>query len=303
MRRPGRTVCVTGMHRAGTSVAARAIQLLGVSLGDPERHLPPGPDNPAGYFEVSAIMELNNDLLAHLGGSWDQPPVLDPGWEEHADLDAYRSRASEVLDETFGVPVDRPELIGWKDPRLSLLLPFWRTVTPIATTIVMVRDPVEVATSLGLRRVRVEPPQAAMIWLRYLFAATANDPGHLLLRQEDFFVDARGSLDAIARHLGLPPPADEVVAALGQHVDPSLRHHIAASSPAASDNPLMTLATAIWNGGAVDIDLVAVPIAEAIARGWLRAPVDIELLDEARAQVVDLTQRLQRRWREQNAPS
>jgi O-antigen biosynthesis protein len=289
------------MHRAGTSVAARAIQLLGVSLGDRDRFLPPGPDNPAGYFEVSAIMELNNDLLAHLGGSWDQPPVLDPGWEEDASLDEFRSHASAVLDETFGEPAVRPELIGWKDPRLSLLLPFWRTVTPITTTIVMVRNPVEVATSLALRRQRVAASQAAILWLRYILAATTNDPGHLLLRQEDFLIDLRDTLDAVASHLGLPAPGDEVVAAVDEHVDPALRHHLAPPPPA-SDNPLMTLAVAVWNDGDVDVGVMPRQVADAITRGWLRAPADTELLDEARAQVVELTQRLQRRWREQNAP-
>jgi hypothetical protein len=168
-------VCVTGMHRSGTSFIAGALRFLGVSLGDPERMLRPGSDNPKGYFEVQSIVELDDELLAHLGGAWDQPPVLDPGWEHGPGLEAFRSRAAAILDDTFGPTSQREAVIAWKDPRLSLLLPFWRTVTPIATTIVVVRDPVEVALSLGARGYPVGASQAASLWLRYLFGATAGD--------------------------------------------------------------------------------------------------------------------------------
>jgi hypothetical protein len=296
-RRPTRAVCVTGMHRCGTSVAARAIELLGVSLGDHDRLLPPGSDNPAGYWENRFVKELNDELLARLGGAWDQPPVLDPGWERDPGLDPFRSRAADILADAFGPPDRWPKLIGWKDPRLCLLLPFWQTVTPIATTIVMVRDPVEVARSLALRRQRVDTPQAALLWLRYLLAATANDPGHLMVRQNDFFVDLPGTLAALARHLDLPAPDEDVEATVRDHLDPALRHHVASSPRDGIDNPLLALAVAVWADGAVDLGVVPEVIAEPIRRGWFRAPIDSELLAEARAQVVDLTQRLQRRWR------
>ena len=225
-------VCVAGMHRCGTSFVAGALRFLGVSLGDPERLMPPGPDNPVGYFEIESVMEFNEGLLADLGGAWDQPPVLDPGWEQDSSLDPFRSRASVILDEVFGPAAERGELIGFKDPRLSLLLPFWRTVTPIATTIVLVRDPAEVAASLAARKYRVEGPQAASLWLRYLFAATANDPDHLMLRYRDLFDDLRGTLAAIARHIGVAPPDTRAEDAVRAHLEPSLRHHVAESSPA-----------------------------------------------------------------------
>ena len=99
-----RAVCVTGMHRSGTSFIAGALGFLGVALGAPERMLRPGPDNPKGYFEIQAITQLDDELLAHLGGAWDQPPVLDPGWEHAPDLGPFRERAAGILVETFGPP-------------------------------------------------------------------------------------------------------------------------------------------------------------------------------------------------------
>jgi hypothetical protein len=281
-----RAVCVTGMHRSGTSFVAGALGRLGVSLGRPDRMLKPGPDNPKGYFEIRELQQLDDELLSHLGGAWDQPPVLDPGWERDAALAPYRDRAAALLDDAFGPVGERAPVIGWKDPRLSLLLPFWRTITPIANTIVVVRDPVEVAASLALRGYAVGAAQAASLWLRYVFAATTADPGHLLVRYGELFDDLPGTVGRLAAHLGLPAPDAGVEAAVREHLDVGLRHHDAERASPDLDNPLLDLARVVWNGGAIDLDAPSPLVADLLARGWLRPPVDGELLARARADVV-----------------
>src|SRR2546430_17274271 len=95
--RTERAVCVTGMHRSGTSFTARALQLLGVSLGAAGSLMAPGPDNPAGDFENRDIKELNDGGLAHLGGPWDQPPVLERGWGQDGSLASLRPSSSDGL--------------------------------------------------------------------------------------------------------------------------------------------------------------------------------------------------------------
>jgi O-antigen biosynthesis protein len=282
----GRAVCVTGMHRSGTSFIAGSLRFLGVSLGDPGRMLRPGPDNPKGYFEVQSIMRLDDELLAHLGGAWDQPPVLDPGWERAPGLDPFRARAAEILLETFGPPAAWPAVIAWKDPRVSLLLPFWRTVTPVATTIVVVRDPDEVAASLAVRGYPVGAAQAAGLWLRYFFAARADDPGCLIVRHSDIFDDLPGTVARLARHLDLPAPDARVEAEVREHLDADLRHHDAAVAPPVLDSPLLDLARAVWNRGTVDAGFLPPLVADLIGRGWLASPLDNELLARARAELV-----------------
>jgi hypothetical protein len=289
------------MHRSGTSLATRALMLLGVSLGDDGALLPPGRDNPAGYWESRAISELDDVLLAHLGGSWDQPPVLDPGWEANADLDSWRDKAAEALATTFGPHEPATsDWIGWKDPRLSILLPFWRTVTTVDTTIVLVRDPDEVASSL-LERNGIDAPQAAVLWLRYLFAATSNDEHHLLVTQDEFFLRMPETLGRLTRHLDLPEPAPVVAEEIAAQLDPSLRHHVGDRARPATDNPLVALARAVWNDGEVDLAAAPPPVADGLARGWIRPPIDAEMLARARAQVVELTDRLRKRWRAHQA--
>jgi hypothetical protein len=294
---PVRTICVTGMHRSGTSLGARALEALGVWFGAPALLLEAGSDNQAGYWESRPLKELNEDLLAHLGGSWDSPPVLATGWEQDPSLDEFRAVARQQLAEVFGT-APTATAIGWKDPRLSLLLAFWHSVTPIEAVVVLVRDPAEVAGSLSARN-GIGPTQAHLLWLRYLLAITLGQVDHVVIDYQGFFDDLDGTLLRMAERLSLPAPTDVTREVVRAHFDPSLRHHDRPdpTEPVTSDEPVVALAEQVWNGG--DIDVAALPgaMARAIAEGWLRPPVDTSMYDEARAQVVDLTELLRRRTR------
>jgi hypothetical protein len=291
-------VCVTGMHRSGTSLATRALEALGVWLGRDGSLLPPGPDNPAGYFENQAIQELDDELLAHLGGSWDQPPTLAGDWADDPGLDAFRRRAGEVVardlggGDASGAEAHGP--VGFKDPRLSLLLPFWRTVVPVRATVVLVRAPAQVAGSLA-RRNQIDPPQAAALWLRYLLAATTNDPEHLLVTQDDFFTELGPTLARLAIHLGLPAPTAAVEAEVADHLDPALQHHDPHDAEAGAGNPLVAMAQQVWNQGRPDPAALDPLTAAALEQGWLRPPSDGQALARARAEAVSFKEQLKRR--------
>jgi hypothetical protein len=296
---PPAVVCVTGMHRSGTSLAARSLDLLGVSLGRRDGLLDPGPDNVAGYWENAEIKELDDVLLAALGGSWDEPPLLAPGWEADPSLDGLREQARDVIERAFP-DHGRAGPVGFKDPRASLLLPFWRTVVTVRTTVVVVRDPAEVTRSLATRD-GMRASQAALLWIRYLLAATGEDPGHLLVTQPAFFADLPGTLARIAAHVGAPAPAAEVVRRAREHLDPGLLHHRRESEAAGDGGPLGGLADVIWNGGDVQLAALPAPARDAFAQGWVRDPGDADLLATSRAEVVALTEEIRRRNRVRDA--
>src|ERR1700734_2392312 len=77
---PGRPVVVLGMHRSGTSVVARIINLLGLPLCRDDDILS-GPDNPTGYWESGSLVKFNDRLLKMFGGSWVFPPAMSRNWE------------------------------------------------------------------------------------------------------------------------------------------------------------------------------------------------------------------------------
>jgi hypothetical protein len=83
----------------------------------------------------------------NLGGRWDAPPPLEPGWQDDISLAPFKTEAVELFAKAFG-----PRPIAWKDPRASVLLPFWLELLdqPLAAVFVY-RDPYEVASSLRSR--------------------------------------------------------------------------------------------------------------------------------------------------------
>jgi hypothetical protein len=244
----------------------------------------------------SPLQELDEEVLVHLGGSWDQPPVLDSGWENDASLDPLRSRAAKLLDEVLGPASSRDRAAGWEDARLALLLPFWQTVTSIDTTVVIVRDPAEVAASL-LGRYGIDPPEAALLWLRYMLSATAHDPGCLLIPYGELVANPSATLAELARRLDTPVP-DRIEASGSEHLDPLRSNDLAVAPSWDVDNPLVALAATVWNEGALDLTPVPTIVGEGIRRGRLRPAADGEVFARARAQVMSLRDRVRRLHRE-----
>src|SRR5215207_3750855 len=234
-----KTVCVMGMHRSGTSLLMRTINLLGVDLGDREKFLPPGEDNVAGYWERRDILQVNNALLEHFGGSWDRLPHLPAGWEHHDSLSDLRVQAMAAL-ELFP---DNVEVVGWKDPRLSVLLPFWRTIVDIDRIVVAIRHPAAVAASLQ-RRNGFTLQHATALWLRYTLEALVNDPDALVLRYDDLFADSEIVVRTLAEHLQLPVPDASTLEQIRGFIQPELTHQTEQLVP---DSPELRFASELFD--------------------------------------------------------
>ena len=237
----------------------------------------PGADNPKGYFEVQAIVQLDDELLAHLGGAWDQPPVLDPGWEHDAGPRAVpRARGARSSTTRFG-----PGGGAAAGDRLE-------GPAPLAAAAVLANGHADRDDDRGRARpgggrgvaracaaYAVGAAQAASLWLRYLFAATADDPGHLLVRHADIFDDLPGTIARLAAHLGLPAPDAAAEAAVREHLDTGLRHHDAATARRAElDNPLLDLARGGLERRRRSTSACVPPVVADLLGAGLAAPAD-----------------------------
>jgi hypothetical protein len=133
------------MHRSGTSALAGALDRLGIDFGKEEELFPAALDNPRGFFERAPIVQLNDDLLAEQGLSWD---LVDPDPREQDSLcRKYLPRARDLISLPSGHVAG-----GLKDPRICITLPFWRRVLLDRCVAVRIRrDPAEVIWSLKLR--------------------------------------------------------------------------------------------------------------------------------------------------------
>src|SRR5688572_24507433 len=175
--------CIAGMHRAGTSMVARALEACGVDLGGPRHFAPPAADNRDGYWEDLRFVALNERILDRFEGAWDHPPTLPARWEASAVLDTERQEAEALIR-------GRAEPWGWKDPRNSLTAPFWKRLMPEMKVVVCLRNPLEVAASLRARGY-TSTRFGLALWESYYraLAETVDGAGGLVTHYESFFSD------------------------------------------------------------------------------------------------------------------
>jgi hypothetical protein len=160
------------MHRSGTSAATRLVNLMGVPLGETADLISGSSDNPAGYWESSSLTDFNNELLGHLGGAWFAPPSLELGWQKDDSLAALETKGREAFSRVYSTAE-----WAWKDPRNSILLPFWlRALSTRPVIVVTLRDPSAVSWSLH-RRDRFTPVYSALLWERYTRDVLTNIDG------------------------------------------------------------------------------------------------------------------------------
>ncbi|CBL43691.1 hypothetical protein HDN1F_01080 [gamma proteobacterium HdN1] len=199
-------IVVLGMHRSGTSAITRALQTLGVELGD--NLLAPMPNNnEKGFWEDLDILDLNTRMLAALGLDWDSLPVAS---QEQVESDALRSFREEAT-QTLQQKIKNSSHFGIKDPRICLLLPFWKPIFQQLNLnvfyVICVRHPLAVAQSLA-RRDQFSIEKGLQLWLGYsrtILAQTSNDP-HVFLEYEFLLQAPEYSLKRIAKLVSLPVP-------------------------------------------------------------------------------------------------
>lgn len=231
-------VVVAGMHRSGTSLVASMLEASGIAMGDSQ--LAADSHNPRGYFEDVEFLSLQRRML------WAATPNDDGGhrdwgWTESESLaetvfPSFGREAKALLEARVGIR----GLWGWKDPRTTLLLEFWRPYLPEAMYVFVYRHPWEVADSmqrLGAEVFLRHPEYAYRIWSFYnhrlLGFRRAHREQTLLVSAEALAQDPSRLEPLLASRLGIDgtgqPPAP---------FDSSLLH----SRPA--DDPLVSLIAA-----------------------------------------------------------
>jgi GT2 family glycosyltransferase/glycosyltransferase involved in cell wall biosynthesis len=191
-------VCIAGAHRSGTSMLTRLLHRCGLYLGPENDIMPAAADNPDGFWEHLRFVRLNDEILNAVGAAWDLPPRGKDDFEGK-DLQPMRVKAQFLIEEFAGQPV-----WGWKDPRNSLTLPFWQSLLPNLKTVIIIRNPLEVAYSMHKRN-GTSYALGLRLWEIYnrRLLAETNPQQRFLTNYAAFFTDPQTELRRIANFVGL----------------------------------------------------------------------------------------------------
>lgn len=219
-------IVVLGMHRSGTSAVARSLQVMGVDLGDKLQAQDSA--NAKGYWEDRDIIDLNVRMLRSLGMDWH---TLAPVREHHVNQleeQGYLQEALELLRQKLK---DRP-LFGFKDPRVTKLLPAWRKVFVYGGLdvryVLAVRHPESVVRSL-MRRDGFSPEKCNLLWLGHVLESLGPCGEGLLSLIVDYdrlIAAPEGELRRMSGALGLPLDETQLRAYVEVFIDGAMRHAI-----------------------------------------------------------------------------
>lgn len=184
-------VCILGMHRSGTSSLTGCLEDRGLYLGEVVNQ---APYNKKGNKESERLRAINDQLLAHCGGSWDKPPER-LEWND----DLRRLRDRHIVGN------DHVGRWGFKDPRTLLTLPFWMEALPDMRFAGTFRRPDMVVASIMKRPGMAPAVPALTLWKIYnqrlLAHASSHDcPLVCFDWPQNEYLDA---VDTVAENLGL----------------------------------------------------------------------------------------------------
>ena len=197
-------------------MVARLLHCCGLELGPESELMPAQADNTEGFWEHLGFVALNDELLSELGGAWDLPPKADEDFTS-ARLDPLCLKA-RLLIEKF----DSASVWGWKDPRNSLTLPFWQRLLPGLKTVIVVRNPLEMAHSMHERN-GTSYSFGLRLWEIYnrRLVEASSDKDRLITHYDFFFQEPGSELRRITDFIGLPDVKTGSAAAL---IAPRKRH-------------------------------------------------------------------------------
>jgi hypothetical protein len=223
-------VVVLGAHRSGTSLCTNVLHALGVRLDDDL--IPADANNERGYFESREIVELNESILACLGVTWRTlfSVALPHNWAGQPSLEPARQRLVSLIKSKME---RNPGAWGFKDPRISVLLPLYRQAFAICGVepmyVLCLRDPRAVALSLE-RRNGFPCMFSELLWLDHTMLAIqwAGERLKAVIPYESWFQDGPKQIESLMTVLGLQADdlAESPAAIVERIVTPALNHGV-----------------------------------------------------------------------------
>lgn len=226
--KPWVMVTILGVGRSGTSAIARAMEAVGVDLGD---NLRPGSGkNPTGFFEDEDILKISRRLKRVLNVRSEHVRLLEDEEYELPVLKTLEDDFVELIQRRFR---DKP-VWGYKYARTSRFLPFFERVFERAGVekryVFALRNPISVARS----RLRLEPQRGTqeksdLEWLTNVvpYFRRARGTTCVFVDYDNVMADPALELTRMARGLHLPEDdrlQKQIAIYRDEYLKPGIRH-------------------------------------------------------------------------------
>lgn len=220
-----KVVCVLGMHRSGTSMLTRIINLMGISLGNSEDIYQARTDNPEGFWEHGKIVSVHDGILSVLGSSWESTVPLPDKWWELLEVKEYKKELVKIINDQF---IDIP-IWAFKDPRTCIMMPLWKEIfdelnlEPVF--IIPIRNPIDIASSIK-KRDRIPLNQGIRLWYYYMINILEGTKNYnrLFINYDDIIENIEINLTKLTDFLKISVSEDIRTHIIGS-VKPNLRHN------------------------------------------------------------------------------
>jgi hypothetical protein len=247
---PSQTCCIQilGMHRSGTSMIARILNLLGANL--PVNLMGGGTGNTVGHWESKRLVKYNDKILKQLGSNWDDWRSIDKSALSTQLKQNIKTDYRSILDDEYGDAA----LFSVKDPRLcrfnSLFSEALAESDVQLKIIFAIRNPLEVCDSLEQRN-GMDRDNAALLWLRHVLDAEHSSRRQLrtFVNYSELLADWPAVISELAAALAIewPTTVKGVENEIASFIDPDLKHHARSTEEILLDPVLRT-----WVGGAYE---------------------------------------------------
>jgi hypothetical protein len=215
-------ILIIGAHRSGTTATARALELLGLQIGQ----------RLDSHREPRALQKVHEEYLRRHGAAWHNPePFL--RWIEIAEgkrdcVEYLRQNVRRNFAQLFGyrrgprgfrlrMRLKWGVAWGWKEPRTTLFAPAWLEIFPQARVIHVLRDPRAAAASIRERELKFQatgdPPARSLDDFEYCLRLVqiyveagerlAAGASYRRVRFEEIQADPAGTLAELGRFCGL----------------------------------------------------------------------------------------------------
>jgi hypothetical protein len=222
-------VLIIGAHRSGTSATARALELLGLQIGQ----------RLDTHRESRALQKLHEDYLRGVSAAWHSPARflerIQTAQGENECLEYLRSNVDAHFATIFGyrsnpiglwlrLRLKLGAVWGWKEPRTTLFAPIWLKIFPGARVLHVVRDPLAAAESIRERELKFQaagdsptPNLADLDYCRQLVEIyvragerLANSGNYERLQFEELQANPPAMLEQVASFCGLRPSTGQL---------------------------------------------------------------------------------------------